>query len=236
MERKPNQRMKNSFGEDYPAAITVDGVRIPLQRETRFTRIFALPGNIQAEHHYSRFMDGSASITFEQLKEQWPEWTEGERSDFCQACCWLNEQSDFGDILRFIMRNGALSEQSGIALSVAGQLPQDEAFGLLVSASHAAEIGESSNFAQAISHTKHPKAEVTLREHLRCMWAQDCLWEDDNFLNWVAFDATTCIAHLLELGVQAVEFEEQVRRLSKHSCSGNRKSCKGFLAKYYPWL
>jgi len=38
------------------------------------------------------------------------------------------------------------------------------------------------------------------------------------------------------LGAPASDFAEQVRKLSEHVCSGNRKSCRKFLSKHYSWL
>src|SRR5947207_11049388 len=119
----------------------------------------------------SRFMDGSASITASELQQDWRSWREDERSDFCQSCCWLHEQSDFPEMLRFIMQHGRPEHWSGIALSVASQLPRDEAFDALVRALRSTELGQSSNVSQAIAHTKHPDSEATLRKHLAAVWS-----------------------------------------------------------------
>ena len=79
-------------------------------------------------------------------------------------------------------------------------------------------------------------AEGTLRRHLQAIWVDAALWNDDKFLNWVAFDAATCIGHIIELGVPPAEFEDQVRRLSRHVCGRNQESCRHFLSKHYTWL
>jgi hypothetical protein len=227
--------LKKRFGVEYPAAVVVEGLRIPLSRERRFSRSY-----YSKEHkmgsEVSRFMDGSASITASELQREWPAWTEDQRLDFCQFCCWLDEQADFPDMLRFIMQHGGPEDWSGIAMSVASRLPRDEGFALLLEALRATDIGHCSNVTQAIALTKHPEAEATLHRHLETVWAHPKLWEDASFINWVAFDATTCIAHLIELGASAADFEEQVRRLSQHVCSHNRDSCRNFLSKYYSWL
>jgi hypothetical protein len=181
-------------------------------------------------------MDGSASITASELQREWPGWTEDMRSDFCQSSCWLHEQVDFPEMLRFIMEHGDAKHWSGIALSVASQLPRDEAFDTLVRALRRTELRHSSNISQAIAQTKHPDAEATLRSHLATLWSHSALWDDDTFINWVGFAATTCIAHLIELGASPSDFNEQVRRLSEHVCSGNRNSCRSFLSKHYSWL
>ncbi len=184
----------------------------------------------------SRFMDGSASVTAEELKNEWQNWTKDEQTDFCQESSWLYEQSDFPEMLRFIMRHGNSSDWSGIAISVGSYLPKDEAFELLLRALQATDVGSTGNITQGIALTKHPMATATLQKHLQSVWSQPALWEDDPFNTWLAFDATTCIAHLLELGASAPDFEEHVRQLAKHVCSRNRDSCRNFLSKYYEWL
>jgi hypothetical protein len=68
------------------------------------------------------------------------------------------------------------------------------------------------------------------------VWSHPTLWDAADFINWVGFDATTCIAHLIELGASPSDFTEQVRRLSEHVCAHNRKSCRNFLSKHYSWL
>jgi len=156
--------------------------------------------------------------------------------DFCYASEWLSGQPDFPDMLRFIMRHGNRDDWSGIALSVGSCLPCEEAFGVLLKALEAAGTRGMANIMQAIAATKHPQAESTLRRQLSAIWANAGLWNDADFTNWVAFDATMCIADLIELGAPATDFEGKVRQLSDHVCAGNRRSCRNFLAKYYPWL
>lgn len=227
--------LKKQYGDEFPAAVMVDGVRLPLRRERRFSRSYHSDEHRMGSE-VSRFMDGSASITASELQREWPGWTEDMRSDFCQSSCWLHEQTDFPEMLRFIMEHGGPEHWSGIALSVASQLPRDEAFDTLVRALRSTELGHSSNISQAIAHTKHPDAEATLRRHMVALWSHPALWDDDSFINWVGFDVTTCIAHLIELGAPPSDFTEQVRRFSEHVCSGNRRSCRNFLSKHYSWL
>src|SRR5262249_30975541 len=149
----------------------------------------------------SRFMDGSASITASELQREWHTWSDSQRMDFCQSCRWLHKQHDFPDMLRFIMQHASPREWCAVALSVSSHLPREEAFDILIRALRSTDIGRAANITQAIAHTHHPDAEITLRRHLEAVWAHDALWNDAEFTNWVAFDATTCIAHLIELGV-----------------------------------
>jgi hypothetical protein len=207
---------------------------MPLTRERPFSRTY-----YSAEigtYHVSRFMDGSASMTASELQREWPAWTEYQRLDFCNNCSWLFRQSDFPEMLRFIMQHGSPHDWSPIAGSVASQLPCDEAFRVLLGALQGVEIGNCSNIAQGIALTKHPNAEATLRRHLQAVWEHQALWDDADFTNWVALDATSCIAHLIELGAPVADFEEQAGRLSRHVCFKNRESCRNYLSKHYAWL
>jgi len=227
--------LKRQFGDEYPAAVVIDGVRIPLSGERRFSRSYHSKER-KVGTEVSRFMDGSASITAAELQREWPTWTGDQRMDFCQSCCWLEEQPDFPEMLRFIMQHAGPDEWSGVAMSVASQLPREEAFDILLRALRTVEIGRTSNIGQALAITKHPDAEATLRHHLQAIWAHSAIWDNAEFINYVAFDATTCIAHLIELGAAPADFEEQVRQLERHSCARNRDSCRGFLSKHYSWL
>jgi hypothetical protein len=229
------EELRIAYGPEYPAAMMMGGIRIPLTSETRFSRSYHSEES-NTTHYISRFMDGSASISFSELAREWPNWTERIQVDFCQSCNWLSEQPDFPDMLRYIMKHGSEYHWSGIALSVASYLPQQEAFDTLVHTLHRLKHGRTANISQGISLTKHLNAESTLRQHFAKLWEYPELWDDDDFQNWIAFDAITCISHLLELGAAPDDFDGQVRRLSEHICEGSRKSCRVFLSKHYLWL
>jgi hypothetical protein len=227
--------LKKLYGDEYPAVVIVNGIRMGLRRESRFSRGYDSDDRKNG-CEVSRFMDGSASIEALELKREWADWTQEERADFCQSCCWLDEQPDFPEMLRFIIQHGEPEHWSGIALSVASKLPRDEAFNTLVLALQRTDIGKSSNIAQAIAYTGHPNAEVTLRSHLAIIWSHPDLWKNADFINWIGFDATNCIADLIKLGALPSDFTDQVHRLSDHVCSRNRESCRNFLSKHYSWL
>lgn len=96
--------LKRECGEEYPAAVTMDGIRMPLSRESRFSRSYD-SGEHKMGTVISRFMDSSASITALELQQEWNNWGEDLRSDFCESCVWLRGQSDFPEMLRFIMEH-----------------------------------------------------------------------------------------------------------------------------------
>jgi hypothetical protein len=240
MKRAPKAwteaQLKKAYGEEYPRVVMSEGIRYPLQRERKFARLFSEQDK-KGGVLISRFMDGSAGITLAELSQNWSKWERVDKVDFCQGCSWLAGQEDFPDLLRYVMKHGQLDDWSGIALQVARELPQNEAFRFLNDALQAAGPGRGSNLTQGLAHTKHPAAASVLCDHLHATMSHPLVWEDDRFLNWIAYDAITCINHLIEeLGAAPSDFEPQVRRLSEHVCERNRRSCVNFLSKHYPWL
>jgi hypothetical protein len=227
--------MNSYFGDEYPAAVTIDGVRMPLVSERRWTRTYG-SSETKMNSQISRFMDGSAAITFQEFVREWPTWSELERHDFCGACSWLHQQADFPDILRYIIQHGGPDDWSAVANSVGTRLPMDEAFDLLTRALHSIDLDRACNISQGISLTKHPEAERVLRAHLAALWSHPSLWNNDDFNNWLAYGATCCIEHLIAVDAPPEDFSEQVRALAEHVCAGNRNSCRRFLAKHFPWL
>lgn len=209
---------------------------MPLVLETRFSRYYQAGDPKNGGCLISRFMDGSASITSVELQHDWATWTDEQRIDFCQASVWLHKQSDFPDMLRFIMQHGTSDHWRGIAQSVASQLPSDEAFSFLREALQRTSIGNCANLSQAIATTKHPEAETILRQHLQAVWEHANIWDSHDFSNPVAFDAAVCINQLIELGASPADFDDQVHKLSQHVCLANRNACHRFLAKHYVWL
>ena len=114
----------------------------------------------------------------------------------------LGGRGDFPDILRFIMRNADVICVSSVASTVAHSLPRDEAFRKLLHgcASKGRYGNGTANITKALAFTKHPEAKNLLLAHLKRLWDEGDLWDDDPFKNWRAFDVTCCIAHLLKLG------------------------------------
>ncbi|HSH93564.1 MAG TPA: hypothetical protein VK968_05425, partial [Roseimicrobium sp.] len=155
--------------------------------------------------YVSRFMDGSASITVSELQQEWAGWNECDQVEFCNHSHCLAGQADYPEMLRFIMDNGGPRDWSSLAINIARHLPREEAFAFLVRVLQDRSC-PSANVSKAISMTKHPDAESELRRHLADLWANPDLWKDDPFLNWICFDAATCIGHLVELGAPAGDF------------------------------
>jgi hypothetical protein len=224
---------KKRHGEEYPAAIIADGLRVPLHRESRFSRSYH-SAECNTTYEHSRFTDGSASMTAKELERDWDTWSKNLQIEFCQQLRYLFHQSDYSEMLHFVMQRGEPNHWAIIAMLVADVLPQKEAFDFLVQALQKTEIGRCSNFTQGIAATKHPLAETVLRKHLGLVWAHPALWDDFTFLNWVAADATNCINRLIELGAPPADFIEQAQKLSQHICSRNRDHWQHRLSKHYP--
>lgn len=225
--------LKKIWGDEYPAAVILHGVRAELWKETRFMRRYKTKENRMGAS-IPRFLDGSASISMEELKRIWPTWSDEERDDFCSAAGHIPAQADKPDILRFIMQSDDPDHWSAIAMSLGVNLPKDEAFAILV-----AKLGithPSANITQAIAITKHRDAAVELRKHFEHIWKTPDLWEDASFQNWTAFDAICCIQHLIEVGIKPSEFDDYVQKLSKHQCRRTRETCSDYLGKHYDWL
>ena len=226
--------MRKVYGSEYPSAIHWQGERMALKHEGPFQRVYT-NSNGALGMHISRFMDGSATTTLWQLQLNWWRWNRLHRIEFCNACAWLDTNPEFPKILRFLMYVGDHTVCSAIAVLVAETLPKNEAFALLLRALKRTSEN-SANIAQAIAQTRHPDARQTLQDHLNALWQRPSLWDDDGFNNWLAYDATCCIARLIESGASPATFESKVRLLAEHACAGNRESCTVCLHSYYPWL
>jgi len=208
---------------------------MPLERETAWSRRYAHPDGKRVTIN-SRFEDGSASLTLPQLRAGWIHWSESEKIDLCQNFSWLSKQADFPEMIRFIMREGSWQVWAAVALQVATQLPQEEAFMLLSSALQATPLGSRSNVVQALARTRHPLVPDLIGRVLLELRSSAEFLSDDPFVNWIALSATWCIEHLLDLGARPEALEDAVRSLSDHPCSENRARCAAILGDSYPWL
>ena len=101
-----------------------DKSKMKLTSETRWHRSYELE-EPKTFHHESRFADGSAHITMEELAREWPAWSDREKSDFAQEV-GLATFPHLPDVLRFIMANGDEQTWSSIALDILHFLPRDE--------------------------------------------------------------------------------------------------------------
>jgi len=203
-----------------------------LVKETRWHRTYTLE---EPRHFYreSKFADGSAQITLEELAAEWPQWSEDERVDFCQEIGHA-KFSHLPDVLRFIMRHGDHQTWSGIALAIVHQLAAEETIPFLLNACRESSVGEASNLLQALAKSGAPEAHVVLREHLDRIWKDERLFIAEPHINHIAASAIFCIQHLLELGEPTGKFENKYQVLLNHPNESNRRQVQNFLAKYFP--
>jgi len=229
------------LGEEYPAAIVISGIRIPLAYETRFKRHYIQRGpDSEGDIDVSRFVDGSATVTLEQLKEEWSTWTDADRADFCGSLTDLENtgQQDFGEMVRFLLQSAKVDILGPVVLHlpVRQTFPADETFHLLTGVLRRSSLGHTADVIRALGLTQHPEAEATIRRHLRIIVADPSAWTDADYFNRLARDAAYCILSLVRLGASPTDFEEIARRLSEHACKRNREWCRRNFAKHYAWL
>jgi hypothetical protein len=229
------------LGKEYPAAVTSSGIRIPLAYETRFKRHYTQRGpGWESDFDVSRFVDGSASITLPQLKEDWSTWTDADRADLCDSMHDLENigQQDFAEIVGFLLDNAnpAMLGPVVLHLPVTQTFPPDETFQILLEVLQRSNPGHAADVIRAMGKSHHSDAEATIRRHLRLVVADAAAWADANHYNTIALDAAYCIFSLLELGAPAVDFVDIVRRLSEHACGKTREWCRRNFSKHYAWL
>jgi hypothetical protein len=219
------------FGENYPQQIERDGQVFKLRQETRWNRRFSSDDG-KTHTHVSRFYDGSAFITPEQLEAEWMKWNESERKDFCDAVSWVPKEGR-ERICRFLRQHGSLDVLHNCVLTIAGNLPTSESVPWLSNCIAQRPPGTASNFLQALAYTKAPEGISIIRRRLGECFDHADFAKNDPFLNWIAAEAVNCIQDLIEQGSASAEFRSQALRLASHSCTRVRESFDWRLRKYY---
>jgi hypothetical protein len=209
----------------------LDKSKMKLVRETRWHREYELdePNHLFQE---SKFADGSASITLEQLEREWPTWSAWERIDFCYelsppGCACMPE------VLRFVMQYGDYETWSGIAADIVHHLPREEAVPFLLRVCRNCPPEDASNLSQALAKIGAPEAVSIIRSHLDSLWHNEELSKPAAHINWIASSVTFCIQHLLELGEISSDLAEKYRLLLDHPNESNRQSARNFLSKHF---
>ena len=225
-----------------------DKSKMKLVSETRWHREYALPepGHFCRE---SKFFDGSASITLEELEREWPNWSEAERIDFCWSVgqalptgdgCGKKFQgaqtgkdvfSRLPDMLRFIMRQGNHRTWSAVALDIVRLLPKEESIPFLIMACRKCAMGEGGNLLQALAISGSPDARPMIRDCLDRLWQDKRMFQEEKHINHFAAEATHCIRYLLKLGDASPDLAEKCRALVNHPTPANRDSARNFLEK-----
>ena len=229
------------LGEEYPAAVEIGATRTPLAYETRFKRHY-IERKPDGESHIgvSRFLDGTASITLQQLEGEWSTWRDADRADFCASMHDLENigQEDFAEIIQFLLENAEVDILGPVVLGlpVRRPFPPEETFHLLTGVLRRSSVEHTAAVIRALGLTQHPGAEPTIRRHLAAIITDPATWVDADFFNRKAQDLAYCILSLVKLGAPPAEFDQIVRRLSEHACERNREWCRRNFAQHYAWL
>jgi hypothetical protein len=200
-----------------------------LIRETRWSRVY---GDKSHQYRESRFRDGSATITLEELKHDWHKWPEGEKIDFCQSLVWARIP-ERKDILRFVIDHGDHYTWSAIALLVAMELPPCESVPPLRMWCQSCDVGSGANYYQAVAKTGDPEAHDILKRCFHRVWNSNGLMDNADFCNWVASDAICCVEYLLELNEEPEPFRTVFETLKSHPCKATREAAERRLSKYF---
>jgi hypothetical protein len=196
--------------------------------ETRWSRTYA---NESKTYRYfeSKFLDGSVSITLEELTTEWPTWSDSQRLDFCNAI-HCAPPDDSADIFRFLANDQAEHVRSMIASCVARLLPSEESVPLLANWAQAAAPGHRANYLQALSHTSDSRAHEILESHFADLLNHPQLMDDAEWYNDLAMDLVWCIKHLLEVGTPVGDLRSAYDKLAQHPCDRIRDQVGRWLA------
>ncbi len=202
-----------------------------LVNETRWSRHYSME-ELQTKLYESKFADGSANISLEELKSEWPTWSQSERMDFCQAVT----QAKFAhlpELLRFVMAEGNIETWSAIANIAAKVLPPEVSVPFITNACLKAPVGKGAKFYQALALTRAPETIPTLHKSLDRIWADRQLMKDDTLFDWAAYDATCCLEYLLQLGDKSPKITEKYKILIQHPHNLSRQNAISRLGPFF---
>lgn len=203
-----------------------------LVKETRWSRQYEMV-DLQTKLYESKFADGSATITLDELAQEWGTWSNTDRSDFCQAVT----QAKFphlADILRYIMQHGDFASWEAVANSVARNLPQEEAVAWLTDVCKSVQVGKGAKFYQALALSRPPYCRDMLMQYLSRTWADGRLLSEDEVFDWVANDAVSLIEYLIQLGQNPNTLADKYKILVRHPNNINKQSAINKLSQFFP--
>jgi hypothetical protein len=202
-----------------------------LVHETRWSRHYSFE-EMQTRLYQSKFADGSATISMEQLEAEWPAWRLEDKLDFCQAVT-AAKFSHLPDVLRFVMQNGDFDLWSEISAWVVRLLPAQESIPFIVEKARQSPIGKGWKFFAALALSNAPEAIPTLRDCLHRIWSDPRLFAETGYFNAVANDATACLENLLLLQDRSPELTDKYNQLITHPIALNRQNAVTRLSPYF---
>lgn len=190
--------------------------------ETRWSRHYK-DDDLDMRVCESKFADGSATITLDELSSGWNAWEAKERHDFCQAVTQARF-SHLTDVLRYIINKGDFETWALVATAIVRNLPKDEAFSFISKICRTCPVGKGEPFYQALCFHRWPEAVGVLRDCLNRTWADRRLLSDEVVYDWVAHDATCLIEFLCQFGEKTPDLREKFRVLAQHPLNNSRQN------------
>lgn len=211
--------------------IEFDGRKLTLNRESRWSRTWLSPDGSFA-YTESRFMDGSARITLDELEVAWASWTDLEKLDFCQNFGWVRGAL-LAKLARFVMNRGDSPTWSACALVIANAVPSEEAKNFFVRACESALPGHLANLMRSLVLVTRAAAIPVLHDCLRRIESSlDC--RDERDATRIGIDAVCCLKELLDLGDDPQKYRVLRDALVSHRSPHVRTFASGRLHRYYP--
>jgi hypothetical protein len=211
---------------------SMGGEKWTFDRETRWTRIYRSIDN-RKSYHESKFKDGSASVTIEELRLHWHEWSKSEQLDFSHALAQLKREA-LPEILRFLIIHGDQGVLSNVASLIPYTLPSEEAIPFLLEQCMKSQPGEAGNFFQALAKTDYDQRIPFLKAHLQSLLDNPDCWEKGTkYFNDVANQVVYRIRDLIELGESKDQFVGVYERLREHPHEFVQEVAKNLLSKKF---
>lgn len=202
-----------------------------LTKETRWSRHYADP-MLQIKLVQSRFADGTAAITIQELENDWHLWDLRDKLDFAHAV--TEAKFDYlPDVYRFIIREGGFETWSAIASWVVRTLPREEYLDWLIDACKQVPVGEGEKLYQAMALTQSAKSVPVLKECLQRTWADRRLMAEDTLFDKPANDAAIIIECLRQLDYDSPDLWEKYEALSHHPINLNKQGAINRLSMFF---
>jgi hypothetical protein len=203
-----------------------------LVKESRWSRQYEMD-DLQTKLYESKFADGSATITVNELTDEWGGWSVVERADFCQAVTQA-KFPQLADILRFIMDQGDLASLEAVANSIARNLPAEEAVPFLTDICKTVPVGKGAKFYQALALIRPAFIRDTLMACLNRTWADERFLSEDEVFDHVANDAVCLIEYLVQLGQNPNTLADKYKVLARHPNNINKQTAINRLSQFFP--
>ena len=212
-----------------PLSFDLNGERLKLVKETRWSRRFAsLDGRRIVLK--SRLEDGSASITLTQLDADWSSWTREERGDFCNSIRGLRGPIRI-DVLRFLIKNADADLLRNVAMELV-DLPSVEIVPAFSRWIQDSAPGRATNYVQALGWTKAREGTAVIAHRLTHLKAAPSN-VDESARTLINLEELQCIRQLIELGRSPSEYQSEAIRFATHSAPTVQHAYRYYLAEYF---